>query len=162
MSDVNDQTRRSALDNRIPPPLVFLVTTVAMLGAAAFLPRSDLATPWNWALGAILMLIAGLVGPPAIWRFRKAGTMVNPVAIEKASVLVTGGVYRWSRNPMYLAMVALLGAVVAFTAQPWLILGVVVFVLFITRFQIIPEERAMRKRFGAAYQAYCSEVRRWL
>ncbi|MBR0820232.1 hypothetical protein JQ627_20070 [Bradyrhizobium liaoningense] len=63
---------------------------------------------------------------------------------------------------MYLAMTALLGALVAFPAQPWLALGPAAFVAFITRFQIVPEERAMQARFGAAYEAYRAKVRRWL
>jgi protein-S-isoprenylcysteine O-methyltransferase Ste14 len=158
---MSDTTSRR-LDNRIPPPLVFLLVATTMGLAAALLPPAGLAGPWTWTLGGALVLLAGLSGPPAIRRFGRAGTTIDPVVIERASVLVTEGVYRWSRNPMYLAMAALLGAFAAFAAQPWLVLGPVAFVLFITRFQILPEERAMRARFGAGYDAYRARVRRWL
>lgn len=155
-------TKRRGLDNRIPPPVLFLVTALAMGAASAMLPPSGLGGPWTSALGVGLALLAALTGPPAIFRFRRVGTTINPVEISRASTLVTDGVYRWSRNPMYVSMAALLGAIAAFTAQLWLITGVVAFVLFITRFQILPEEKVMRLRFGAPYEAYCRQVRRWL
>lgn len=150
------------LDNRVPPPVVFLVVVGAMGVADWLLPPSGLDGPVAWVLGVLLLVVAGLSGPPAVLRFNRAGTTVNPVAIERASVLVTEGAYRWTRNPMYLGLASILGAIAAFTAQPWLVLGPVAFVLFITRFQILPEERAMRARFGDAYDAYCARVRRWL
>lgn len=159
---MTDTQAPRGLNNRIPPPLVFLVVAGAMGTAAAWLPPSGLGGPWNWALGAALLLLAGLSGPSAIRRFGRAGTTIDPVAIERASVLVTDGVYRWSRNPMYLAMAALLGAIAAFAAQPWLLVGPVVFVLYITRFQIQPEEHSMQARFGESYAAYRARVRRWL
>jgi protein-S-isoprenylcysteine O-methyltransferase Ste14 len=154
--------RNHVLDHRIPPPLVFLLTAVAMAGAAAWLPASDLGGPFAWGLGVACVLLAGLAGPPAILRFRRARTTIDPVDIGRASSLVVDGPYRWTRNPMYLAMAAVLAAIAAFTAQPVLTLGVVAFCAYITRYQIRPEERAMRSRFGAAYDAYCLRVRRWL
>lgn len=153
---------RRGLEARVPPPVVLAAIAAAMAVAAALLPPSDLRGAWSQALGAALLLLAGLSGPPAFRRFGRAGTTIDPVAIERAAVLVTDGVYRWSRNPMYLAIAALLGALAAFTAQPWLVLGPVAFVLFVTRWQIRPEERALRARFGAAYDAYRARVRRWL
>jgi protein-S-isoprenylcysteine O-methyltransferase Ste14 len=162
MSNRHDTDLRRGLDNRVPPPLVFLAIAAVMVVAANLLPSTGLGGPWARALGGALLLLAGLSGPPAIWRFGRAGTTIDPIAIERASVLVTDGVYRWTRNPMYLAMAALLGAIAVFAAQPWLVIGPVAFVLFITRFQILPEERAMRARFGADYDAYRARVRRWL
>jgi protein-S-isoprenylcysteine O-methyltransferase Ste14 len=161
MTDTTTSTFRG-LQNRVPPPLVFLVVALAMGAVAAALPSSGLHGPFTWALTVALLLLAGLSGPPAIRRFYRAGTTIDPVAIDRASVLVTDGVYRYSRNPMYVAMAALLGALAAFSAQPWLVLGPVAFVLYITRFQILPEERAMNLRFGAEYEAYRERVRRWL
>lgn len=160
MADTEPTPR--GLENRIPPPLIFLAIAVAMGVVAQVLPPSDLAGTTSLALAIALFLLAGFAGPPAIARFRRAGTTINPVEIERASVLVTDGIYRWTRNPMYLSMAALLGAIAAYTAQPWLLLGPVIFVLFITRFQILPEERAMQARFGEAYSAYRARVRRWL
>jgi protein-S-isoprenylcysteine O-methyltransferase Ste14 len=160
--NAGDTTRSRGLENRIPPPLVFLATAGLMLGAALLLPPSGLRGPLSWGIGTAALVLAALLGPTAIRRFMGVGTTIDPVRIERASVLVTDGVYRWSRNPMYLAMAALLVSLAAFAAQPWLLLGPLGFVLFITRFQIIPEEHALRARFGETYDSYRAAVRRWI
>lgn len=75
----NQTSSGRGLDNRIPPPIVFFVTALAMGVAAFLLPPSGLGGPWTWVLGSGLVLIAGLFGPSAIQRFRKAGTTISPV-----------------------------------------------------------------------------------
>jgi protein-S-isoprenylcysteine O-methyltransferase Ste14 len=150
------------LENAIPPPVVFVATAAAMALAHALLPPWDLSGVVSYGIGAAGVALASVMGPAAVWRFARAGTTVNPVAIERASVLVTAGVYRWSRNPMYLALASLLVGMAGFAADPRLLFGPVAFVLFIARFQIEPEERAMRQIFGADFDAYCARVRRWL
>ena len=81
---------------------------------------------------------------------------------EKSSALVCTGIYKYSRNPMYLGMALLLLAWAIYLASAWALLGVLAYVLYITRFQIIPEERVMEKLFGQEYLAYKAKVRRWL
>ena len=110
----------------------------------------------------VLVAAAVAFGAPAVVRFRRAGTTLNPVAIDGASVLVTEGIYRYSRNPMYVSWALLLAGLSAGLAVPLTALGPLAFVAFITRFQIIPEERAMLAKFGSAYERYRSRVRRWL
>ena len=82
--------------------------------------------------------------------------------IELASSLVTTGVYRVTRNPMYVALTSLLCALAAWLNQPLAIAGPLLFALYLTRFQIIPEERVLTQKFGAAYDDYRRTVRRWL
>jgi protein-S-isoprenylcysteine O-methyltransferase Ste14 len=94
--------------------------------------------------------------------FRAARTTVNPLHPEKASALVSAGVYRVTRNPMYVGMLCLLLAWAAFLATPAALVGPLLFVLYITRFQIIPEERILRERFGESYVEYMKQVRRWI
>ncbi len=94
--------------------------------------------------------------------FRAARTTVNPLHPEKASALVSAGVYRVTRNPMYVGMLCLLLAWAAFLATPAVLVGPLLFVLYITRFQIIPEERILRERFGEPYVEYMKQVRRWI
>ena len=155
-------SRQSPLEHRIPPPVMFLAVAAGMGIAAWFLPPSGLAGAPSQFLAAAFFLLAGLSGPPAITTFRRNATTIDPVNIDRASTLVTTGIYRWTRNPMYLSMTSLLASLAAFAAQPVLVLGPVFFVWFITRYQIVPEERVMRQRFGAAYDAYAARVRRWL
>ena len=100
--------------------------------------------------------VAGLLA------FKKAQTTVNPLAPNRSTAVVSTGVYRITRNPMYLGMALILLGLALYLASPWALLGPLVFAAFITRFQIQPEERALTARFGAAYTAYCTQVRRWL
>ena len=103
-----------------------------------------------------------LLRPPPILAQLRPRTTISPVDIEAASTLVTGGVFRYTRNPMYVALTALLLAWTAWLAAPWAAFCPVAFALFITRFQIIPEERVLRAKFGRAYEDYAQRVRRWI
>jgi len=119
---------------------------------------SSVRLPATIALAAVglLFMISGVMA------FRSARTTINPVDIEAASALVTGGVFRRTRNPMYVGFTLLLLAWALYLAAPWTLLGVAVFIAFIQRFQILPEERVMRAKFGEAYAQYAVRVRRWL
>jgi protein-S-isoprenylcysteine O-methyltransferase Ste14 len=96
------------------------------------------------------------------WAFRKAKTTVSPINPEKASSVVTGGIYSYTRNPMYVGLTAVLVGWAVWLSVPWLFLGPVAFMLFVTRFQIVPEERVMSSKFGRDYDDYRKRVRRWL
>jgi protein-S-isoprenylcysteine O-methyltransferase Ste14 len=150
-----------ALEHKIPPPLVGLALALAMWGTG---PALDWA-----AVGAVrrvlaLALLATGLGFDAagLLAFYRAKTTVNPLQPGKASALVATGVYRVTRNPMYVGMALLLSAWALTLGTLPMLAGPVGFVLFITRFQIIPEERFMAAKFGEAYAAYCRRVRRWL
>ncbi|MEO7035757.1 MAG: isoprenylcysteine carboxylmethyltransferase family protein [Polyangiaceae bacterium] len=97
-----------------------------------------------------------------IAEFRKSKTTIDPVRIANASALVTSGVFRITRNPMYVGLTALLLAWGVVLDAPATLAFPFVFAAFLNRFQIIPEERAMTNRFGEAYLVYCRRVRRWL
>ncbi len=153
----------SALENRLPPPLVFLVVGLIMGVTAYYLPYEPLISrEVRIGVGAALFILAGAFGPFAILAFGRANTTIDPVNIERASTLVTSGAFRFTRNPMYLSMALLLTALAAVLATPWAILGPIVFAAFITRFQIVPEERLLTSKFGADYAAYRQRVRRWI
>lgn len=95
--------------------------------------------------------------------FRASRTTINPLRPERASSLVTGGVYQITRNPMYVGMLFLLLALGLYLAHwPALLLGPLAYVLYLNRFQIAPEERVLLGLFGEEYRAYTGRVRRWL
>ena len=98
----------------------------------------------------------------AIGQFLLARTSLNPLQLEKSSQLVTTGIYRFSRNPMYLSLVFALLASNSYLGSLGAILGVVVFVLYMTKVHIQAEEKMLAQLFGKAYQVYCQRVRRWL
>lgn len=155
-------SRAFNLETAIPPPLLFAAAAGAMIVVGTNAPSSGLKGLGSGLLGLAFFAAAGVFGPPAIARFRRAGTTINPIAVSQASTLVTTGIYGLSRNPMYVSMTALLCALAAFYAQPLLAIGPAAFALYIQRFQIEPEERALSARFGAAYAAYRARVRRWI
>ncbi len=100
--------------------------------------------------------VSGLVA------FRRARTTVNPMKPGSASSLVHSGVYRVTRNPMYVGLVFLLLGWAAYLWSPWVLFGPLAFAAYINRFQIAPEERALAALFGEEYRAYQARVRRWL
>jgi protein-S-isoprenylcysteine O-methyltransferase Ste14 len=109
-----------------------------------------------------LVLLGGAIGLAGTRSFRMARTTVNPLQPDRASALVTTGIYRYTRNPMYVAVaLALLGWSV-YLGHALAPLGAVAFVAWMDRRQIPAEERALRGLFGAGFERYCSEVRRWL
>ena len=134
---------------------------VAVLVAKKDINLNDLITPR--LLSAIVLACIGLsISIAGMLAFRRAKTTVNPVKASLASSLVVQGVYRYTRNPMYVGLLLTLLAWAVFLANPLAVLWVVVYVLYITRFQIIPEERVLASLFGAEYEAYKGRVRRWV
>jgi protein-S-isoprenylcysteine O-methyltransferase Ste14 len=150
------------LENKIPPPATMLVIAATMWGAAKIQPpmaiESRLRIGLMLALG-VVFLVFGIGGVIA---FRVARTTINPVQIDRASRVVTGGIYRLSRNPMYVGLTALLAGWAVFLAVPVTGIGPIVFVLFTHHFQILPEERVMAAKFGRDYLDYKQRVRRWI
>jgi protein-S-isoprenylcysteine O-methyltransferase Ste14 len=146
---------------RIPPPILMLLSATLMWALCRWLPMGHwIGRPWN--LGALPAVIGLAIVGAAIRQFRQARTTVNPMDPSKATQLVTDGVFRISRNPMYLGFVLLLvgWAIWLHGASPWVIPPL--FILAITRLQIIPEEGAFERLFGGQYIAYRRSVARWI
>jgi protein-S-isoprenylcysteine O-methyltransferase Ste14 len=153
----------SKLELRVPPVVVVLACAAAMWLIARALGPSVLRIEARVAIAAALALAGIALAVAGIREFRAARTTVNPMHPEQAAAMVTGGVYRMTRNPMYLGMFCLLAAWAAWlgrVAPPVVVLPV--FVLYMNRFQIQPEERALAQRFGPAFRDYAARVRRWI
>ena len=105
---------------------------------------------------AVLVVIGGVVA------FRRAKTTVNPMKPDTASSLVVSGIYRYTRNPMYLGFLLLLMAWAAALSNVLALVSLLAFVLYMNRFQIVPEERMLASRFAQDYAEYRARVRRWL
>jgi protein-S-isoprenylcysteine O-methyltransferase Ste14 len=113
-------------------------------------------------LAAILVLAGTTISVAGKLQFSRKGTTVNPMAPERASALVTVGIYRYTRNPMYVGFLLVLLGWAAWLANPSTLIGPAIFVLYMNRFQIAPEERVLGKLFGSAYADYTARVRRWI
>jgi protein-S-isoprenylcysteine O-methyltransferase Ste14 len=111
----------------------------------------------------IVLLGAGAaIGFAGIWSFRRASTTVNPWRPHASSALVVSGVYRWTRNPMYLGLLLALAGWGLYLANLYSLLPAFTFVPYMNRFQIRPEERALQQTWGPEFIDYCQRVRRWL
>jgi protein-S-isoprenylcysteine O-methyltransferase Ste14 len=147
---------------RVPPVALFVVVVLLMWAVASWLPSWRIAFPGRTLATVLLLLVAGAIGIAGVRAFHHARTTVDPLRPERASALVTSGIYRRTRNPMYVALAIALLAWALWLANPLALLGVIGFVAWMNRYQIAPEERALQTLFGADFERYCSEVRRWL
>ncbi|WP_045452817.1 isoprenylcysteine carboxylmethyltransferase family protein [Psychrobacter sp. JCM 18903] len=114
------------------------------------------------ALAVALGVIGMSLGIMGVTQFRIAQTTPNPQALEQVSSLVTSGVYQYSRNPMYVGLVLILLGWAFYLSHFLAFVLLPIFILYITRFQIQPEERMMAQKFGKTYQDYLNKVRRWI
>jgi protein-S-isoprenylcysteine O-methyltransferase Ste14 len=150
------------LEHKIPPPVVGLAIAAGMWAVAGLPPFLRFSDPVRYSLIAALAAIGVAIALGGVLAFRRARTTVNPLKPETSAALVSSGVYSFTRNPMYLGMVMVLIAWAVYLSSVWCLAGPLAFAWFITRFQIIPEERVLEKLFGADFSTYRKRVRRWL
>ncbi len=150
------------LETKIPPPVLCLLTGVAMWGLNMALPGTALPGIWRIILPVLTGIAAISFATPAFFAFGKAKTTIDPVHVDRAAAVVSTGIYSITRNPMYVALTLLLVAWALWLSVPWTLAAPLLFALYLHRFQIIPEERAMLARFGREYAEYRERVRRWL
>jgi protein-S-isoprenylcysteine O-methyltransferase Ste14 len=150
------------LETRVPPPVVLLIAALLAWGISRTWPGMELFIPGRrvvyWTLAGLGLAVAAA----GVLEFLRAGTTVNPMRPRKVSSLVTSGIYGFTRNPMYVGDVLILAAVVVFFANPLGVAAVALFIAWMNVLQIPAEERALRERFGEAYDAYRARVRRWI
>lgn len=150
------------LDAKLPPPLVMLACGAVAWVAARLLPALAIDVPARMPLAIVVAVVALSIELGAAALFFRRRTTVNPLKPDTATQLIVSGLNRFSRNPMYVGQALLLAAWALWLAHALAPLGAVAFVLYITRFQILPEERALAARFGDDWRAYRARVRRWL
>lgn len=150
------------LELKVPPLIVVAIAALLMWAVARATPRLTLPYPGRVLVAAALLISGIAVMLTGVLAFRKASTTVDPRFPENASHVVSSGIYRYTRNPMYLGMLVVLIAWMAWLSNAGTIVIPALFALYITRWQIVPEERALAEKFGAEYAAYCKAVRRWV
>lgn len=150
------------LEARIPPPVIAAVAALVTWLIARWTPQLVLDVEWraNAAIGVAAIGVATVVAGAI--QFHRARTTLTPLDPGAASSLVVTGIYRYTRNPMYLGLAIVLLAWTIYLSHPLSALGVIAFAAYIHRFQIIPEERALRALFPGAFEAYARDVRRWI
>lgn len=147
---------------KIPPPVYVLLIGLLMTLADRFLPVMQVVPePWNIA-GAVLVAIAVLMNIWSLRLFAEKKTTFSPMKPKNTSDLVIKGIYKFTRNPMYLGLLAFLSgyAVWLGSLTPMLVLPLFCWVM--TEMQIKPEENALEEKFGERYLDYKQSVRRWI
>lgn len=151
-----------SLELKIPPPIVALLCALVMWAIARNTLPYFIRPELKWALIVIFVVMGIVFAMAGVFAFHRKKTTVNPLHPEKSSSLVTHGVYRITRNPMYCGMALFLIAWAIFLDSPMALLGLPVFIFYISYFQIIPEEKILLKLFGDTFIQYQQRVRRWL
>ena len=148
----------------IPPPLVLLFCGALMWVTQKYFPRLRFDLPYETVLFWVVLVIGFWVLASGVGRIFRNKTAIHPnrEALSKATTLVTTGVFRYTRNPIYLGMAVMLVAWLLLLEHWLCAAGPLLFVAFITKYQILPEEEALGKIFGEEYFRYRSETRRWM
>lgn len=150
------------LDLKIPPAVLAVIFAFAMWLVSRAMPVLEISLTYRLVLGLAPAAAGFILAFSGIVTFRRAGTTIHPTVPHTASSLVTTGVYRFTRNPMYLGiLLVLLGWGLFLGSLPSLFV-LPLFVAYLTRFQILPEEKAIEALFGAEFSDYKARVRRWI
>jgi protein-S-isoprenylcysteine O-methyltransferase Ste14 len=149
------------LELKIPPLPLAVGFGVLMWAIDRWLPMQTHRSLLRGVIALTTFGLAVAIVVIAVIGFRRARTTVDPFHPETASTIVTTGIYQVTRNPMYLGFLLALIALAVFLGNLASAVIPLLFIVYMNRFQIGPEERALRARFGASYEAYLRSVRRW-
>jgi len=151
-----------ALELKVPPPASVLFIALLMWLISWTVPQLGFDFLGRVLFAGALALAGIIVAVSGVASFRRAKTTLNPMKPESSTSLVVSGVYKFTRNPMYLGFLLVLAGWAVFLSNLLAFLLLLAFILYMNRFQIEPEERALRSRFPAEFAAYECRVRRWL
>jgi len=149
------------MELKVPPVIVFLVFALGMYFLSTLLPFGFFDFFGRLMLAKVFIGLAASIGLISLIQFFMSKTTVNPNAPDKATILVTNGLYTFSRNPMYLALLLLLLAVGLYFGNAFNTLIAAGFIGYMNRFQILPEEKILLDKFGKHYTTYLTKTRRW-
>ncbi|WP_241242405.1 isoprenylcysteine carboxylmethyltransferase family protein [Thalassotalea sp. G2M2-11] len=133
-----------------------------MWASSTFLPLVPLNDLLSLSIFILLVTIGAVLTIVGVVAFKRAQTTVNPIKPETSSVLVNTGIYRLTRNPMYVGMALTLTGWAFFLHNPLSLIFVVAFIVYMTYFQIKPEEKMLKALFKQQYVEYCAKVKRWI
>ena len=148
------------METKIPPPIVTLIFGLSIYFSRGIFQPVEIE--YSFYIGILLLLGGAMILISAVRSFKKDKTTINPLSPEQATKLVTDGIFKYSRNPMYLGMALVLGSMAVFFNLLGDVILIALFCLYITKFQIIPEERAMRDLFLDDFEKYTKVTRRWI
>jgi protein-S-isoprenylcysteine O-methyltransferase Ste14 len=151
-----------ALELKVPPPIVMALIAICMWCIGSLPPYLPVPALVRVVVALVVLLIGVAFSIAGVTTFKRAKTTLNPTKPETTTSLVSTGVYGITRNPMYVGLLFVLIGWAIYLSSFWALIGPLVLVLYLTRFQIQPEERVLATKFGADFVAYQARVRRWL
>ena len=149
------------LELRIPPPAITLFFGLAMWLSACYVPHVDIEVPAGNLVSGLLVMLGIFCDVAGFLAFRDRRTTINPLKPANTLAIVSHGIYRHTRNPMYLGLLLFLTAWAFWLTNLLAFVFLPGFVIYLTRFQIIPEEHILGAKFGSTYSDYQQRVRRW-
>lgn len=150
------------LDLKVPPAAVGLMCAAIMWAISTICSTTAFPLPGAQIVAVAIAIVGGGTIVAGILAFRRDSTTVNPLKPDKTESIVVHGIYRFTRNPMYLGVALILVGWAMYLANIAALLVVPAFVAYMTQFQIKPEERALLKKFGRTYTEYTASVGRWI
>lgn len=151
-----------ALELKLPPGLLVALFATAIWLTHSALPLPAMAQSVAAVLALVFICLAVAILLMSSWKFFRAKTTVDPRQPMAANNLITTGLFAFSRNPIYLAFTFILIALGFWLTSALAWVWIALFITYVQRLQIIPEERLLTQRFGQDYANYCKRVRRWL
>jgi len=146
----------------MPPIVVLTAFVIIMRYVALFFSSLTLGLDLHFSVPVLVSLSGLFLIFISSITFYRCGTTLNPLKPQLTSTLVTSGPYRYSRNPIYIGLVLMLAGWGFYLQNLASLFCVLIFVLYINRFQIIPEEESLAQKFGIEFEIYKSNVNRWL
>ena len=146
----------------IPPPIQALLSAIMMCLINRYFTHANFSLNGINIFALIFLIIAAIIIILSMYKFKKIKTTISPLRPNKTSSLVKSGIYEYTRNPMYLGLLLMLFSIALFLKNFISFLIIPLFILFITKNQILPEEEALEKIFGEEYKNYKKKVRRWI
>ena len=145
---------------KIPPPILVMILVISNYFSSKtidliLLPNQDL-------ISIIILLIGALILINPIFKFIKSKTTIDPIKFKKVNKLITSGIYKYSRNPMYLGLLMIVISTSIFYLNIFSITTPFLFYFWINRFQIKREEIFLTEKFGREYMSYKIKTRRWI
>lgn len=162
MQTLNNSWMLQSLERKVLPPVVAIMAAAVMWGLANEQALLRYEIPHKAFICGALVGLAVLIDLVALRLFMTAKTTINPISPDKATKLVTTGVYRYTRNPMYMANLIILLAWLIWLGSIYSVSGLILYVVYMNQFQIKPEERVLLNLFEHEYSFFCSRVRRWI
>ena len=146
----------------IPPPIQALLSAIMMCLISRYFTHANFSLNGINIFALIFLIIAAIIIILSMYKFKKIKTTISPLRPNKTSSLVKSGIYEYTRNPMYLGLLLMLFSTALFLKNLISFLIIPLFILFITKNQILPEEEALENIFGEEYKNYKKKVRRWI